>query len=315
MTDGNLVALRGRHVLAIGLGDLGAALAEALLAQGARVTGMRRGVQAPAGVELIRGDAADDDALARLPADVDVAVLCLTPDAYDEAGYRRAYLAPAQAFARRFAGSTLEHVFWVSSTAVYAQGDGLAIDETAAAAPASFRGRVLLEAEAALRSGGVPVTALRLSGIYGPGRTALLRRVLAGRGCAAEPPHFTNRIHRDDAVGALVFLLARALAGARPPAVVIGSDPAPAPRHEVLAWLADRLDVSLEGPDEAGSERAPSRRLLPGVLEALGYRWRYADFRAGFAALISAMEASGELAALRADLEDGDAGSGPLRGA
>jgi nucleoside-diphosphate-sugar epimerase len=300
MTDREQQTLQGRHVLAIGLGDLGAALAVQLLKRGARVTGMRRGDAAPLGVDLIRGDAADDAALARLPSDAEVAVLCLTPDAYDEAGYRRGYLAPAQAFARRIRGGSLRHVFWVSSTAVYAQGHGQVVDEAAPAEPSSFRGKVLLEAEAALRAGGVPVTALRLSGIYGPGRTALLRRVLAGRGCAASPPYFTNRIHRDDAVGALSLLSALVLGGAPVPSLVNGSDPSPTPRHEVLAWLAERLGVALRTTAEEGRERAPSRRLQPAALAGLGYRWRHPDFRSGFEALIAAMEASGELADLRA---------------
>lgn len=297
-------ALAPRHVLVIGLGDLGGTLAAALAAGGARVTGVRRGADAPAGVTLVRGDAADPDVLAAVPDDVEFAVLCLTPDTYDEPGYRRGYLAPAEAFARRFAGAGLRRVLWVSSTAVHAQGDGARIDESAPAEPDGFRGRVLLEAEAALAGAGAPVTAVRLSGLYGPGRTALIRRVLSGRGAAQTPVHYTNRIHRDDAVGVLAFLLARAARGAALPSVVLGTDPNPSPRHEVLQWLAARLGVALQVPAAPDVDRAPSRRLQPAGLVSMGYRWTYPDYRAGFEAVIAEMEASGALADLRAAITD-----------
>lgn len=292
--------LAGARVLVVGLGDIGGTLAATLVARGATVTGVRRGAAAPAGVELVRADAADPTALARLPDGFDSAVLCLTPDDYDEAGYRRGYLAPACALAERWRERPPPQILWVSSTAVYGSACGEIVDDATEPAPDNFRGSVLLEAEAALRTTSAAVTAVRFSGLYGPGRTALIRRVLEGRGAAAAPPHFTNRIHRDDAVAVLAFLIERFRSGAALPPSVIGSDPAPAPRHEVLAWLAAQLDVTLTSEEEGGPIRAPNRRLVPTALGRLGYRWRHADYRSGFAEVVEDARASGELAKLRA---------------
>jgi nucleoside-diphosphate-sugar epimerase len=291
----------GRRILLAGLGDLGSGLAEQLMAAGARVTGVRRGPRAPRGVDLERMDLADRAALARLPDDFDAAVLCVTPASHDEAGYRAGYLEVAEAFAARFAGASLRAVLWVGSTAVYGPSspDAAPVSDDAPTEPEGFRGRILLAAEAALRDAGLPVTAVRLSGIYGPGREALLRRVLAGRGAPSAPVHWTNRIHRDDAVGVLEFLLRRALLGEALPEAVLATDPNPSPRHEILEWLAARLGVRLAAGEAERADRAPSRRLYPERLLGLGYRFRHADFRSGFEALVADLESTGELAASR----------------
>lgn len=282
----------------IGLGDLGAAVARRLVDRGARVTGVRRGSEAPEGVELLRADLGDPVALAGLPADIEAMVVSITPDRYDLEGYRETYLAAAQNLAQALAGRPIIRALWVSSTSVYGsggeartatevgQGSGDAeLDESNPAVPESERGQILLDAERALTAGGWPVTAVRLAGIYGPGRHALIERVRQGRGAPAVPVHWTNRIHRDDAADALVFLLELAFAGSELPDAVIGSDGASAPRHEVLAWLADRLGVPLTTVD-ADDGRAPSRRLRPRALQDLGFRWRYPDYRAGYAAML-----------------------------
>ena len=59
---------------------------------------------------------------------------------------------------------------YVSSTGVYAQRDGEAVDETAATEPESESGRVVLEAERLLRARRPAAVILRFAGIYGPGR-------------------------------------------------------------------------------------------------------------------------------------------------
>lgn len=299
--------LARRRIAMIGLGDLGAAVADRLLAKGARVLGVRRGREAPRGVELLRADLGDRAALTALPRDIEAIVVSITPDRYDVDGYRATYLAAAQNLASALAARPFVRVLWVSSTSVYGaakhspagtlptdrrdnEQDAAELDESVPAVPESERGQILLDAEQALAAGGWPVTAVRLSGIYGPGRHALIERVRQGRGAPATPVHWTNRIHRDDAADALVFLLERAFAGVELPAVVIGSDGASAPRHEVLKWLAGRLGVTLSAVEDDGG-RSPSRRLRPRVLQELGFRWRYPDYRAGYGAMLEESQA------------------------
>jgi nucleoside-diphosphate-sugar epimerase len=296
-------ALAGHRVGIIGLGDLGGTLAAELASAGVRVTGVRRGPEAPAGVELVRADARDPAALEALPEELELLVVCLTPDTYDEAGYRAGYLEPARALAERYGsgrGRRLRRVLWVSSTAVLGAGDGTPADDDTPVQPDSWRGRTLREAETTLGAE-LPVTAVRCSGIYGPGRLALLKRVLRGEGLPSRPVRHGNRIHRDDAVGILEFLLARAATGASLPDAVLATDPAPTPRDRVLAWLANELGVSLR-PVADRAPRSSGRALYPHRLEQMGYVWKYPDYRAGFGAILAGLRASGELERLRREV-------------
>lgn len=298
MTEGR-EELRGRSILVVGLGDLGGRIAVRLCDAGARVTGVRRSAAGPPGVEVLPVDVRDPGACAALPEETEALVLCLTPDRRDEEGYRETFVGAARNLARRLARAPLAAAVFVSSTAVYGRGEGAVIDDATPAAGGSWRGGVLREAEAAFDAVPGPTTALRLSGLYGPGRTALIERVLRGSGAPSEPVHWTNRIHRDDAAEAVVHLLARAAGGARLPGRVIGTDPAPSPRHEVLSWLAARLGASLEEEAGAGGDRAPSRRILPRFLQETGFRWRHPDYRSGFEEVVAELERDGGLEALR----------------
>ena len=70
-------------ILIAGLGDLGTGLAEQLLADGYRVSAIRRGSRCPAGVALYSQDLLEGAAL--LPPDpVDLVVIIMTPSEYSE---------------------------------------------------------------------------------------------------------------------------------------------------------------------------------------------------------------------------------------
>jgi nucleoside-diphosphate-sugar epimerase len=292
----------------VGLGKLGAGIATRLAGAGARVTGVRRGEAAPPGVALVRADVTDAASLQRLPADTELLVICLTPDRHDAEGYRQAFVEGVGVLVDRLHQAPIRQALFVSSTAVYGGGSALDLDDQAIAVPDGYRGEILLDAERRLAAAPWPTISLRLSGLYGPGRNALIERALRGRAAPAAPPHWTNRIHGDDAADAVLHLLARAAAGESLPPWVIGSDPTPSPRHEVLAFLFEQLDVASVAVAAGGPDRAASRRLWPRFLETSGFRWRYPDYRVGYAAQLAAMDASGELADLRARIE------GELRG-
>ena len=52
------------------------------------------------------------------------------------------------------------------------------------------------------RAYSISTKVLRLGGIYGAGRNYMLRKLMRGRMPMPGQTHYTNRIHRDDAVGA-----------------------------------------------------------------------------------------------------------------
>jgi nucleoside-diphosphate-sugar epimerase len=290
----------GRYLVA-GCGYVGSALAALLVADGHGVFGLRRHPEClPPGVTPLAADLCDRRALQAVLAEVehggiDAVVYAAAADRSDDEAYRRAYVEGFGHVLRwaEAQGMRPPAVLFTSSTAVYAQQDGEWVDEDSPTEPDQWSGLRMLEAEQLLAASGLSGTALRLGGIYGPGRTRLVDGVRSGRALVRPgPPRYTNRIHRDDAAGALHHLLALALAGRELPGRLIGVDDEPADEAEVLRWLAARLGVP--PPGEASREAATSgraatnKRCRNARLRALGYAFRYPTFREGYAALLSA---------------------------
>ena len=87
---------------------------------------------------------------------------------------------------------------YTGSTSVYAQTDGAWVDESSPAEPDRETGHILRETEAIVLAahGG---TVARLAGIYGPGRSVLLRKFLASEAVIeGDGLRWLNQIQRDD---------------------------------------------------------------------------------------------------------------------
>lgn len=256
-----------------GAGDLGSRLAALRTGPGSDVVAVRRRdvTQAP-GVRALRADLGTGEGLSRLPRRPDALVFCAAPDQRDEAAYRKLYV---DGLRRLLDAVDAARIIFVSSTAVHGQDAGEWVTETSAAQPAQFNGRVLLEAEneLAARPGGV---VLRLSGLYGPGRDYFLRRAREGK---SSRPHYTNRIHVDDAAAALSHLLDMAT----PRDVYLGNDDEPALEHDVQAWLRQE-----EGLPAINADAGPvtGRRIANTRLRASGWQPVHASFRSGYSALL-----------------------------
>jgi len=58
------------------------------------------------------------------------------------------------------------------------------------------------------------------------------------------PPRFGNRIHRDDAAGALAHLASLAISGRALASLYLGADDEPSDEAVVLRWIASQLGVA-----------------------------------------------------------------------
>lgn len=277
------------RVLVAGAGYVGAELARRLAAAGHEVLALRRSAPpagAPAAPSLcwLAADLTSARALAALPlAGVEALAYLVAADAREDAAYRRAYVDGVATLLARLQGAgELRRVVYASSTSVYAQDDGDWVDEASPAEPASFTGRRVLEGEATARTAGCESVALRLGGIYGPGRDSLLERVRAGKAELPGAPHFTNRIHRDDAAAAMAHLLALP----RPAGCYVGVDCAPADRAEVLRFLAAEQGAPEPRGDYDPARPATGKRCRSDALRASGFAFAYPTYREGYAALL-----------------------------
>ncbi len=272
------------RVLIAGCGDLGTALGCRLAAGGAEVYGLRRNPGAlPDDLVPVAADLADPSTLHGLPDRLDAVAVTVSADARTEQGYRTAYvdglahlLAALDGAGR--SGGLPARLLFVSSTAVYGQQDGGWVDEDSPTEPTRFTGQVMLAAEARARRADTRTVVLRLAGLYGPGRTRLLRTVAAGEASCHEVDAYTNRIYRDDAAGAAAHLLMVD----DPGPVYVGVDDDPAPRCEVLRWLADRLDAPAPPVIPGTSQRGRNKRCRNDRLRASGYRLAFPTFREGY---------------------------------
>ena len=157
------------------------------------------------------------------------------------------------------------------------------MDEETPEEPEDFRGRILLEGEALAREKGGRGVVLRLGGIYGPGRTRLLERVRSGEArCPDGDPIWSNRIHRDDAAGALIHLLEHP----DPGPVYLGVDDEPASLCDVYRFVA-RLVGAPEPQPESGVRRdRANKRCSNARLRKSGLELRYPTYREGYTAMV-----------------------------
>lgn len=218
----------------------------------------------------------------------DYLLFVLTPGVYTDERYRAVYVEGARHCLQRLDRSRLKRVFWVSSTSVYHQDDGCWIDEASPAQPTGFAGRRLLEAEAVIAANGLPHTSVRFGGIYGPGRDRLLRQLRAGQRTPVEPLRHSNRIHRDDAIGILQYLVQAAADGRSLEPLYIGVDSEPAPMATIEEWFCGYLGLDYPAATgEAAEARGGNRRCSSARLQRLGYRFRYPTYREGLPTLLS----------------------------
>ncbi len=275
------------RILVAGCGALGGRIAQAL-SQHHEVFGLRRNPERiPTGVLRIGADLLDTQTLATaLPAATDVLIYCLTPNRYDDDGYRAAYVTGLANILASLDCRPLRRIVFISSTSVYQQNDDSWVDETSETSPDRASGQCILAGEQLALDSGVPATVARLSGIYGPTRRRFLDGVVQGEMAPAIPSPYTNRIHEADAAAAVVHLVNQALAGISLASHYLVSDCEPVRLHEVVNWIRHQTACATPSADartggRAGSKRCSNRRLLDS-----GFRFRYPDYRAGYGEMI-----------------------------
>jgi nucleoside-diphosphate-sugar epimerase len=274
-------------VLIAGCGDLGTEVGLRLAARGERVVGWRRSPERlPAGIEGVRADLTQP--LPPVPADTDVVVIATAAGGRTEEAYRSAYVDATgnvlDALERD--GVTPRRVLFVSSTAVYGDFGGDWVSEDSPAESTAPTARLVKEAEDVLLARTDRGTVLRLSGIYGPGRTRLIDQVTGGSAVLPQEVQWTNRIHRDDAAAAIVHLV---LDVEEPERMYLGSDELPVDLGEVLRFLA--AELTLPEPPAGGASGGPvrggARRVDSSRLRASGFSFTYPTYREGYRAVLA----------------------------
>ena len=273
-------------MLIAGCGYVGQATADLFHAAGWEVEGWTKSEQPlDRPYPIIAVDIANRAQVNARSGNFDAVIHCASTRGGDVDLYRKTYFDGARNLLDRFVGSAM---LFTSSTSVYAQQNGEWVTEESAAEPQHGTGKILHETERlVLDHGGI---AARLAGIYGPGRSALLRKFLSGE-TLSDGDRYINQVHRDDVASAFFLLLDRQFQSDRIYNVV---DDNPILLTECDRWLAQKLERPLPAParstrlrdatarQASARKRGPSnKRVSNAKLRALGWAPQYPSFAEG----------------------------------
>jgi nucleoside-diphosphate-sugar epimerase len=274
---GNGAANVSADVVIVGCGDLGSAVAEMLQSAQLSVLGLRRHPDPQASFPCVSADICQPASLAKIAqTQAKILLYCVAATEQSDANYYQQYVLGLQhciQVCQQMAQPPL--IIFVSSTRMYGQDSPQPLDETSPALHADFGGQRLMQAEQLLQTYAQSIV-LRLTGIYGPGRNRLLHWAANPALWPAENK-WTNRIHRDDAAGFIVHLMQAHLNAKALQSMYIVTDHEPAPMHQVLAYFAEQLGVTVPAVETPVSGRFFSNQRL----RETGYQLRYENYRSG----------------------------------
>ena len=283
----------------VGLGYSAGFFARAALAKGWQVTGTVRTAEKAARLStdgiptLVFEGFAVSRRLAVAIAEADAVLVSTQPDENGDPAL--ACLSDQLA-----AAPNLRWIGYLSTIGVYGDHGGAWIDETETCRPTSDRSRQRLAIdEAWLAFGertGKPVQIFRLSGIYGPGRNAIVNLKAGTARRLVKPGQVFNRIHAQDIAGVLMASLEQPRNGA----IYNVTDDEPAPAQDVVSFAAELIGV--EPPPEipfdaatlspmAASFYGENKRVSNALVKReLGYAFRYPTYREALKALVASGE-------------------------
>jgi NAD dependent epimerase/dehydratase family len=197
----------------------------------------------------------------------------------------------------------LRSIVYLSTVGVYGDHGGAWVDEETPPRPDSPRGHGRLAAERAWQElgarSGVAVAVLRLAGIYGPGRNALVQVAAGNARRVAKPGQVFNRIHVADIAQAIDAAFARRAAG-----IFNVADDEPSAPGDPIVFAAQLLGCD-PPPEISFAEAAPTlsplalsfwqecRRVRNDRLKReLSVTLLYPTYREGLRALFAALSAS-----------------------
>ena len=217
-------------------------------------------------------DLANENAVRAIGSGFDAVIHCASSGRGGAEAYRRVYLEGV----RNLLALNPVRLLFTSSTSVYAQADGSLVSEASPAEPERETGRILLETEAlVLNAGGIVA---RLAGIYGPGRSVLLRKFFNDEAkIEGDGRRWINQIHRDDAANALFRLITGQYTG-----IYNITDDAPMVQADLYSWLANRFGRPLPPSGEVDPNRkrgVTNKRVSNLKLRETGWQPRFPSFQ------------------------------------
>jgi nucleoside-diphosphate-sugar epimerase len=276
-------------VAIIGCGDLGTSIAGALAQAKTEVYGIRRSAGSKVLINWIQADVTRP-LNQPLPA-VEQVLFCIAPKHYTPEAYHQAYVQGLKNSLEALSEPP-KHLWVVSSTGVFGDQAGL-IDERTPIKPETPMNEAIAEMESIASNQPYSATVVRLGGIYGPGRTALIQRTQEGLDPGSLSEVWTNRIHRDDAARLVLYLMAKVARGEPVESLYLGVDDKPCLLSEVIQWLRTQLQIEHINP-EIQIKRQSQKRISNQKIRQLGFELLFPTYQQGYAQLIRSLQMQSE---------------------
>lgn len=277
-----------KKILIAGCGYVGNELGERLSSQGHEVWGIKRVINSiHPSIQSISADLSKKDTLQKLPKNVDYIFYMPSPGARNENVYNNVFLKGIRNLVECMEEKKydIKKIFFISSTSVYAQNSGEWIDENSSTKPKSSTANIILQTENYLLNNYFKTTIVRFSGIYGPGRTGFLNKMI-NDGKTFAHNRFTNRIHRDDCANALIHLMN--LPNCEN--IYLGSDNDPADLSVMASWIMEKKGPKNEELEYLTrikfSKTESNKRCSNKKLKETGYKFLFPTFREGYNSII-----------------------------
>ena len=277
-----------KKILIAGCGYVGNELGERLSSQGHEVWGIKREINSiHPSIHSISADLSKKDTLQKLPKNVDYIFYMPSPGARNENVYNNVFLKGIRNLVKCMEEKKydIKKIFFISSTSVYAQNSGEWIDENSSTKPKSSTAKIILQTENYLLNNYFKTTIVRFSGIYGPGRTGFLNKMI-NDGKKFAHNRFTNRIHRDDCANALIHLMN--LPNCEN--IYLGSDNDPADLSVMASWVMEKKGPKNEELEYLTrikfSKTESNKRCSNKKLKETGYKFLFPTFREGYNSII-----------------------------
>ena len=183
--------------------------------------------------------------------------------------------------------AALKWIAYLSTVGVYGNHDGAWVDEKTECRPVSKRSvqRVAAENEwlEFAKDRRLPLSILRLSGIYGPGRNALKNMIEGKARRLVKPGQVFNRIHVVDIARSLLFLSEKRADG-----IFNVTDNMPSPPQDVVEYAASVTKIDPPEPIDfdtatlspmARSFYGENKRVSNAKINSIGFQFSYPDYR------------------------------------
>lgn len=279
------LSLTGRTFIIFGAGYSGKAIGAALVKQGARVFGTTRHEGKfseifAIGMTPLIFNGKWNAALLEAMAKATDCIMSIAPGDDDP------LLSLIEGSMKRYLPK-LRWCAYLSTVGVYGNHDGAWVDEETQCRPVSKRSIQRVDAEAAwqqmMQGLDVPLSIIRLSGIYGPGRNTF-KKIEAGEARRlVKPDQVFNRIRVED-IGAATTLLATQKSSG----IYNVTDDLPAPPQDVVTFACALLGIT--PPEEQDFDTADltpmarsfygeNKRVSNAKIKALGFVFTYPNYK------------------------------------